>query len=232
MQLVKNMTQLELCALPVPTLTDSYTPVPHQEIFDTIETALDKAGLIVDKTTFMGARDGKQLIGFYDLEPNDEGLVHRIGLKNSYDKSMSLGFVSGVGAWICGNSCLFGDHTLSRIHTGKADVVLFNYINEVIESLPIEMAAAKLLKQDLSSKQVSRKASAQLLGELVVTEDIINTVQLNIIRGELENPSFNYGAEGSLWELYNYCTFAMKGTHPLQYFQKHKELENFFHFTE
>ena len=31
---------------------------------------------------------------------------------------------------------------------------------------------------------------------------------------ELEAPTHDYGAPDSLWELYNYTTFAMKESHP------------------
>jgi hypothetical protein len=51
---------------------------------------------------------------------------------------------------------------------------------------------------------------------------------MNIIEREMKNPTHDYGAPDSLWELYNYTTFAMKEIHPTLWMQNHQAAHNFF----
>jgi hypothetical protein len=51
---------------------------------------------------------------------------------------------------------------------------------------------------------------------------------MNIMARELENPTHNYGAPDSMWELYNYATFAMKELHPSIRMNNHIKAHNFF----
>ena len=52
--------------------------------------------------------------------------------------------------------------------------------------------------------------------------------QLNIISRELKAPTHDYGAKDSVWELYNYTTFAMKETHPSNWMSNHIKAHQFF----
>ena len=51
---------------------------------------------------------------------------------------------------------------------------------------------------------------------------------MNIIEKELRKPTFDYGAPDSLWELYNFTTFAMKEIHPSLWMQNHQRAHSFF----
>jgi hypothetical protein len=44
----------------------------------------------------------------------------------------------------------------------------------------------------------------------------------------LNNPTHDYGAPDSLWELYNYTTFAMKEVHPGLWMENHISAHKFF----
>jgi hypothetical protein len=57
---------------------------------------------------------------------------------------------------------------------------------------------------------------------------LIRSTQLNIIKRELKAPTHDYGASGSLWELYQFTTFAMKEVHPSLWMNNHIEAHGFF----
>jgi hypothetical protein len=44
----------------------------------------------------------------------------------------------------------------------------------------------------------------------------------------MSNPSFDYGAENSMWELYNHTTLAMKELHPSLWLESHMAAHSFF----
>lgn len=44
----------------------------------------------------------------------------------------------------------------------------------------------------------------------------------------MQTPTFDYNASGSLWELYNYVTFALKNSHPSNWMSAHINTHKFF----
>ena len=63
---------------------------------------------------------------------------------------------------------------------------------------------------------------------MIIEEQFIQSTQLNIIERELKNPTHDYGAPDSMWELYNYTTFAMKEIHPSLWMENHQRAHSFF----
>ena len=44
----------------------------------------------------------------------------------------------------------------------------------------------------------------------------------------MHKPSFDYGAPGSMWELYQHTTYSMKETHPSLWMNRHINAHSFF----
>ena len=59
-------------------------------------------------------------------------------------------------------------------------------------------------------------------------ENLIGSTQLNMIKKELQHPTFLYEAPGSMWELYNFTTFSMKDVHPSDWLENHLNTHKFF----
>jgi hypothetical protein len=76
--------------------------------------------------------------------------------------------------------------------------------------------------------EITKRTKAELIGRMLIEEQFIQSTQMNIIEREMKNPTHNYGAPDSLWELYNYTTFAMKEIHPTLWMQNHQAAHNFF----
>jgi hypothetical protein len=76
--------------------------------------------------------------------------------------------------------------------------------------------------------ELSKRDKAELLGRLFLEEELISTMQMNIIAKEIEAPTFDYGAPNSVWELYQHTTYAMKETHPRMWISDHIKAHNFF----
>jgi hypothetical protein len=76
--------------------------------------------------------------------------------------------------------------------------------------------------------QIDTRVSAELVGRMILEKEFIQSTQLNIIQRELKNPTFDYGAPESLWELYQYTTYAMKEVHPTLWMDNHIDAHSFF----
>jgi len=75
---------------------------------------------------------------------------------------------------------------------------------------------------------VDRRMTAEILGRLHIEKEILEPTQLNIIRRELDKPTHKYNSPGSLWELYQFTTFAIGGVHPSRWLSDHVETHELF----
>lgn len=95
-----NVSEAELFRTPIPAETLTYKPVAHRDVIEGIQERLDKHNLTITNKSYKSARDNSKLIGLFDISSGDSTLGFRFGFKNSYDKTMSLGFAAGNVVWI------------------------------------------------------------------------------------------------------------------------------------
>ena len=76
--------------------------------------------------------------------------------------------------------------------------------------------------------EITPRKKAELIGRMLIEDQFIESTQLNIIERELKKPTHDYGSTDSLWELYQYTTFAMKEIHPRLWMDKHIDAHRFF----
>ena len=101
-------------------------------------------------------------------------------------------------------------------------------ITEYIKQAGDAFTKMQAEREVMKNREVTKRTSAELIGRMIIEENIIESTQLNIIRGQMDNPAFDYGAPGSLWELYQHTTFAMKEVHPSLWMRNHINAHTFF----
>lgn len=84
-----------LLSTTLPEKTSTYSPVPHGEIISHLLEGLDKKGLSVASENYNIAKNGQQVVGCFNIHSGDADMQQRVMFKNSYDKSMAVGFASG-----------------------------------------------------------------------------------------------------------------------------------------
>lgn len=219
-----------LLAAPVPQQTRTYKPVSHLELMDLTLESIHQAGFTLDQELYTSARDGKVANGKFTIKNvADTEMQLQIGWQNSYDKSLSLKFAIGTRIFICSNGCVSGDYgAFKKKHVGEIQTFTPQAITEYIQDAG--EAFTRMQKERESMKQIvlNRRAQAELIGRMIIEEQFIESTQLNIIRKELEKPTHDYGAENSLWELYQFTTFSMKEVHPSLWMGNHIDAHAFF----
>lgn len=221
-----------LIKTPIPKATKSYSPVPHKEMINMTLEEIDKQGLSVTSEHYNIARDGRQGMGWYEVcsPDKDDEMTIRIGWHNSYDKSMPVRWAIGAHIFICGNGMVVGDiGAFKRKHTGG---VLQEYLEQVHTYVSKTGEMFEGLKRDrdrMKEIEMSKRVQSELLGRMFFEESLITATQVGIIKKEMENPSYgDYGAPGSVWELYNHCTVAFKEEHPQLFLDRHIKHHKFF----
>lgn len=214
----------------LPQQTKTYKPIGHQQLMDLTLESIHSAGFELDTELYSAARNGNVANGRYTIKNvADSEMQLQIGWQNSYDKSMSLKFAIGTKIFICSNGCVSGDYgSFRKKHVGTVQEFTPAAITEYIKSAGEAFKRMQEERDAMKQIEITKKVKAELIGRMIIEEEFIQSTQLNIIEKELKNPSFDYGAPDSLWELYNYTTFAMKEIHPTLWMQNHQRAHNFF----
>jgi hypothetical protein len=219
-----------LMATPLPKKTASYSPVPHKKVINLVLESLDKAGMQIISERYKSMREGRQGMGFYTIaNGSDKEMQISLIWHNSYDKSMPLRAAMGGNVIVCTNGIVRGDMgAFKRKHTGTVltefEETIKRHIGEAGETFRKLVADREKMKEI----KITKRVCAELIGRMHIENDIITATQIGIMKKELENPTFNYKADGTLWQLYNHATFALKEDHPQFHLERHMNVHDFF----
>jgi hypothetical protein len=229
-KLITPISRRDLLRVAVPKGTASYSPVPHKKVIELTLEQLDKAGLKVLSEAYHMARNGNQARGSYEIGIKDKEMHLKLAWHNSYDKTMPVRWAMGAHIIVCENGMVVGDLGIfKRRHTGT---VLEDYAETIKEHILQAGSMFDTLKNEreqMKNIDIDSRTRAELIGRMFLEDKILTSTQLGIIRDEIENPSYgDYGAPGTIWELYNHGTVGMKQDHPTSYIDHHIKYHNFF----
>jgi hypothetical protein len=223
-------TRAAVIATPLPTETKTYKPVTNERLIDVTLNSIVKAGFTLGGELYKATDDGSVTSARYTItNVADEEMALQIGWQNSYNKSVALKFAIGANIFICSNGVVSGDlGAFRKKHTGKVQTFTPEAVAGYIQQASDVFTSLQVDREAMKQTEVGRRIAAELVGRLFLEEEIIASTQLNIIKGQIANPSFSYGAPGSLWELYQHTTYALKAVHPSQWLTSHAKAHNFF----
>ena len=227
---IYNTTRELVISTPLPEETKTYKPVSHEQLIDLTLNSIQSAGFQLNKELYTWSNGGNIATGRYTISNvADSEMQLQIGWQNSYDKSLSLKFAIGTHILICSNGCVSGDYgSFRKKHMGTVEEFTPTAITEYIKQAGDAFRNMQLERTILKNIELTKRDKAELLGRLFLEENLITTMQMNIIAKEIEAPTFDYGAPDSVWELYQYTTYAMKETHPRLWISDHIKAHNFF----
>lgn len=214
----------------VPVQTVTYKPISHRQLVDLTLESVYQSGFEIDKENYLTARGGDVATARYTIKNvKDNDMQLQVVWQNSYDKSASLKFAIGVQIMVCSNGMVSGDHgSFKRMHKGTVQDFAPAAITEYIKSAGDAFTKMQNDREAFKAHEISKERRSELLGRMFAHEKFLQSTQLNVIQREFNNPTHDYGAPDTLWELYNYTTFAMKEIHPSRWMKDHIKCHNFF----
>ena len=225
-----NTTRDLLIRAELPAQTRTYKPVSHEQLMDVTLEGIYKAGFKLDQEMYLSSNDHQIATGRYTISNvADSEMQLQIGWQNSYNKQVSLKFAIGVHIMICSNGCVSGDMgTFKRKHMGDVQEYTPQSIMEYVKTAGDSFRQIQSEREAMKNIELNKRQQGELIGRMIVEEGFISSSELNIIRKELQKPTHDYNAQDSLWELYQYTTFAMKETHPANWMSDHISAHSFF----
>jgi len=226
--------ELDLLEVQIPEETNHYKPISFKELIDTSMEMCDKNGLNVVSRRYTTNGKKNEVIAYYGIEGHEDFMGHQLAWRNSYNKSMSVAFVSGSEVWICGNSCVKGDMTFKKKHIGTIKEELQETIKIQIDGLGDTYESIIRDFQTMKLRELTVSEMSALCGRMYIEERLLTVNELTTVKDEILKPTFNYSHDGYQWgnndlySLYHHCTYALKDSHPYKSANAHKDLHQFF----
>jgi len=213
----------------VPARTETYSPVSHTQVLDAVNSNLVTNNLnIIGRRMYLNGF-GTKMVGFMDIETEigkQHGLKMMLGYRNSYDKSMSVAFVTGATVWICGNGLIGGDVlTFKRKHTGNVLEEMNERIQIGVDRMREDFGRLNLEVNVLKEFSLTPRQKAEVLGVMYFERNLVTPTQLSVIKGELTGSE--HFKEDNAWSLYNNVTESLKKSHPVDMINDHIKVHDF-----
>lgn len=208
-------TPADLAAVRVPEETDSYVPVPHGRFVEEVGLHVPRFGLAIQDAKYALARDGLQMFGVLTCTngQNHDDYALAIGLRNSYDRSLSVGLVAGSRVFCCDNLAFSGEAGTNRKHTVNVfrdlpDLIyrLLSQVSSMQSRIHAEIAAMK--ERDLAPE------TADHLMVEAVRRSVLPASHLPKVIAAWERPAHEAFAPRTAWSLFNAFTEVTKSRSP------------------
>jgi len=119
-----KVTREELALIETPEATDTFRPIPHNTLIDSLVETLSFRHIQVVKDEYAVSVDGMKMFGLLELDATFLDCRFSIGVRNAHDKSMRLGLVAGYRVMVCENMAFVGDYApLLAKHSKHFDLI-------------------------------------------------------------------------------------------------------------
>lgn len=221
----QRINRADLALIPVPPATDTFQPIPHKDLVDTLDEALALRRFEITRSEFAVSTDGMKMFGLLEINAALDGIRFAIGLRNSNDKSMRLGLVAGYRVAVCDNMMFQGDfNPLLAKHTKGLDL---------IESVSIGVdrihRGFKPLERAINTKRLMRLTDddARILIYQAFLEAKFPISLIKQVHQNYFSPGYEEFYDRSLWSLENAFTESFKDLNPLTQYQTTARLGRF-----
>jgi hypothetical protein len=114
----RAVTWGELNEIPTPPATATWFPLPHGQVLESVVQTLDKAGFRIESMQLAVTPDDARFFGTLQLQALiTPGVGLAVGVRNSVDKSLPIGFCCGQHVFVCDNLAFSSDIVINRRHT-------------------------------------------------------------------------------------------------------------------
>lgn len=214
-----RVTEAEVFNVPAVPFTKTFHPVHHRDIILAIQDAIGVMGMEIVKSEYVLDQCGQRMFGVYDLSRGSSELCWSLGIRNSMNKSMSLGITAGTKVFVCNNLCFSGDFLAFRRHTSGLDIddLAFLAYRSMRQMIP-------LLKAFQGWHEGLKKYSLQEPDLKILLVEILTNNVIPASKFHQFNDLYTNVYDPSLWGFHEAATDVLKGSNLLTLPKKNKIL--------
>lgn len=220
-----KITRQELALIQTPPPTDTFRPIPHHELIDSLTETLSFRHIQVVGSEFAVTPDGAKMFGLLELDATFLDCRFSIGVRNAHDKSMRLGLVAGYRVFVCDNMAFSGDFKpLLAKHSKHFDLqdALTLGIDRIQRNFgPLADHVTKWQQQELDEVQAKT---------VIYDAFVMNGFPKNAMGGVHKHyfePQYDEFRPRTFWSLSNAFTSAFKGLKPVAQYRATAKLGKF-----
>ena len=214
------VTRDELARVKTPEPTRTWFPLAHSTVLERVETTLKETGFHIENETLAMTRAGARFFATLDLASSIvEGVTLAVGVRNSIDKSLPIGFAAGHRVLVCDNLAFRGEVSVARKHSRFGETRFGEALVRASRGLEQFQAAEAARVTRFRATHVS-PVQAESLMLRAYERDIVSHRLLPRVIAEYRKPSHQAFAEPTLWSLFNAFTGVLgerQRTNPQQF---------------
>ncbi len=197
-------------AVIAPPATATWNPVPHGQVYRGVETTLRDAGYGIEKVTFALSGNDQQFFATLDLTSRiASDVALSIGVRNSINQTLPLGFVAGSRVFVCDNLAFSGELSVKRKHTTHGNVRFGEAISLAISGLA-QYQQLEVQRHNLLTETTISDDRAYSLILQALERKIIGPRCLERVLAEWRTPRHDVFRPRTAWSLFNGFTEALK----------------------
>ena len=189
--------------------TERWKPVPHIEVIDAVTEVVKAHKWEITEEQFGLAREGQKLFGVMKINKSScLDWTRCIGLRNSHDKSFSVGLTAGISVMVCSNMAFGGTTIIKRRHTSRIE--LAQLVDVAVNELENEFLILETVCEDLKVQYLKNDDEAR--SRIVRAAEIgaINSSDIVPVFREFKQPQHEEFSEPTRWSLLNAFTETIK----------------------
>lgn len=214
-----SVTRDELATLPAPrSIGPRHHPIPFADLVERVQDHFGGIGATLKDESYGLLRtttgEPRRMFGLMEIDlPDHVDATYslQIGLRSSYDQSISAGLAVGSRVTVCDNMLMSGTVKLMTKNTTFIDRRLNGLIGQTVARIPQMAEAQSSFFERMKNTEISKKDGDAMLIE-IVRRGALNASQLATAIREWDAPRWDeHGELGYTgWRLMNACTEAMK----------------------
>jgi hypothetical protein len=222
-------TKADLASVPVPDPTPSYHPVPYGRFVEEVELHVPRFGLKVESSAFALAREGKQMFGVLTCTNghNAGDYALAIGVRNSYDRSLSVGLVAGTRVFCCDNLAFSGEVKMQRKHTVNVFRDLPDLIYRMLSQVSSMRSRIVAEIEEMKVRELPPAHAHHLMVE-AIRANVVPASRLPLVLEAWEEPEHDEFVLRTAWSLFNAFTEVQKTAGPRAQMEGSLKLSSLF----
>ena len=202
----------EIATIPTPEATTTWRPVPHAEVIDAVTEVVKAHNWQILDEQYGLARDGQRMFGVLRINKSSSPEWSRcIGIRNSHDRSLSVGLAAGISVMCCSNLAFGATMVLKRRHTSRIE--LDDLVVSAVDELEMEFLNLETVSEDLKLHEVGNDEARAIIVRAAEI-NAINSCDIVPIFREFKEPSHEEFREPTRWSLLNAFTEYAKKYSP------------------
>lgn len=200
-------------SIPAPEPTDSWHPISHGELLDTVFGSMNSVGFEVSNVQYGIGQDRHRMFGVASV-PNvriNDQVGATLGFRNSTDKAFAAGVAFGSRVFVCDNLCFSGERVINRKHTSH---IMRDLPDLVLDAVGGLVQSAERMAQEF--ERLGEFTMDDVLADHVIVEaasrDIIPYSGIKYVRAQWNEPAYPDFEPRNAWSLHNAFTEVLKSS--------------------